>query len=254
MKTMKKSKLTLLLTLPLILVLSGCLRSPLYNAKKLKPLTHETANYTQEQQQVVVHTSNLSDEKCWHLFDSYAKNLKVYNILPIQITIENHGNSCWTLTDKNIRLSKLDLDHVSEKLLNANPWRPPLIFFSGLVAAGLIAASPFIFFVAPALIAPTCICFYLSGFIISTCFIAAPILLTTSCIATYDAIDKICTKKQIRKDLADKKGSDCMDIKPGSRANILFFAQKDLLPKSYDIVLTDQTHTANDLIFDIEAK
>lgn len=244
----KKTTKLIALLLPLTLVLPGCLKTPPYIPKNLKPLTAKTSQETKIDQQVTVHHAPIDHGQAQELFGSYAQNLDHYKIMPIQLTIENHGLATWVLTDNNIQLTKLNLNDVSKKLLNAKNWRPPVIFFGGLMFAFPVSIGACLIIFSCMCPAFGCPCCLLAPLVYGV-LLGGAAFITTSCIAAYDAFDKLNARHVIFNDLRQKRGSDNMVIKPGMRANILFYVQQDSLPGSYNLMLMDETNSDHKLVF-----
>lgn len=247
---MEKNKFIILLILPLLIVLPGCLKTPAYLPKNLKPLNEKTSQVTKTQEQVTIYQAQINKDQAQELFGSYAKNLEHHKIVPIQLTISNDGTTTWVLTDNNIQLSKIDLRIMSNKLLNAKGWRPPLIFFGGIVlAAAVCVGIPLMSIIAANIMATS---FLAASWSVSLGLaLGSATFITTSCIACYDAFDKMHVRRSVYNDLLTKRGADCISIKPGRHTNILFFAYQESLPSCYKIVLTEDQEK-NQLIFNMK--
>ena len=91
-------------SLLLILTCAGCIKSPSLRPKNLNPLSKETACDAQTKEEVTVYAKKLDAGDQELMFGKYAKQLKKYHIVPVQLTIENKSANCLILTDKNIHL------------------------------------------------------------------------------------------------------------------------------------------------------
>ena len=203
--------------LVLVLTCAGCLKTPISRPKNVKHLTKETAKDIQTKEQVTVYSKTLTDTEQEATFGRSAqRQLKKYDIIPVQLTLENHSTIYWVLSDKNITLNKLTIDEVNTKLFASYRWRPLWIFLGGTALAIIV------------------------GPLVGYGLLAAGIIFTTtSCVAVVDGTATHLNKKQMRKYLKDNCSEDGITLAPGITASVLFFVKESKLPSELGFTLID---------------
>ena len=181
----------------LIITCTGCLKKPALGIKNLKPLTSETARTTNTNEQVTAYSKRLTYSEQELIFGQQAQQLKKYNIIPVQLTLENNSKTCWVLKDSNILLSKLKIDEVNAKLFALRRWRPLWIFLGGAAAA--LVVFPIVLSAATVLSVAPISYLHFGGSALAAGLIASgAVFATTSCIAIVDDISAHTSKKHMR--------------------------------------------------------
>ena len=222
--------------LVLVLTCAGCLKTPISRPKNVKHLTKETAKDIQTKEQVTVYSKTLTDTEQEATFGRSAqRQLKKYDIIPVQLTLENHSTIYWVLSDKNITLNKLTIDEVNTKLFASYRWRPLWIFLGGTALA--IIVGPLVGIgIAPLIGEPVGILLNCVGYGLLA---AGIIFTTTSCVAVVDGTATHLNKKQMRKYLKDNCSEDGITLAPGITASVLFFVKESKLPSELGFTLID---------------
>lgn len=253
---MNRHYLQFLSTLVLVLLCSGCLKSPIKNPHNLRPLTKETAHDSQTKEQVTVHAKKLTPQDQEEIFGSYTQSLNKYQIIPVQITIENSSTTCWCLTEKSVGLKSLTLDQVNDKLFAARRFRPLWIFLGGTAASlilGPVIGFAISVFMIPAHVGCPGIAaltrLFILGIISGT--VAGALFLATSCATIVDAVSYHMSRKQMREYLTTNFNSNGFLIQEGISASMVYFVEQSELPDRLALVLVDKDVTNNSLHFDL---
>jgi hypothetical protein len=214
------------------------------------PLSKATAHDTQTKQDVTVHTKKLTSAELKDIFGDYTqKQLEKYHIAPIQITIENNSATAWILENNKIKLDKLTIEQVNNKIFSSYRWIPLWIFLGGTVTAITISALiaiPIIYSAHGCCAFATAV----SGFLLGAAS-GAIIFTTGSIIAIVDGIANHISKKQMAEYLKTNISPESIAINEGYYVSTILFVNASDLPEKLNLLLTDKNIEKNTLLFEL---
>lgn len=237
--------------LAIIITCAGCVKSPGLRPKNLNPLTKESAHDTQTKEQVTVYAKKLSSTEQTAMFGKEAKQLEKYKIIPVQITIENNGRTSLVFTHNNITLASLPIDEVNAKLFASRRWIPLWIALGGI--AGILVLSPLVGACCAALFTPAaaCPCHLFGNFIGFSLITAMLFGITTTSIATVNAVSNHMSRKEMQRYLKTYCNAEGITINPGIATSMLFFIEEAQLPEKINLLLTDKGFEKSGLSFEL---
>lgn len=238
----------------MIVMLAGCAKVPSFIPKRLVPLTHETAQYEKNIDNVTVRINTFDNEESSDLFGKQANNFYRGNknkyIYPMQLTIANTSDRVWILDKHNIALPMMNKREVAERLFISDTNRALLYSTLGMGTSILLFGAGLGCMLAGKISAAyaTKTIFYTGVGLTSVA--AFPAALSEShnkhqSQSVYDVNSLIC------EDIERKMVPYTCTLYPNVMLNALIFVKaKDLKPQ-FDITLLDQSDESKSLTFNI---